>query len=214
MLQIPLIAFVALLQSSILFGVLSVVLFALWRRTRRSLHSHDRTTDTSAATQRPDIHQYLRQEEKLTRGRNEALGYGEQKEQNALDEEERLLLLFRSDMLNLEQTWADNEIRDDTYWHQVIQDLRKLMKRHDLHARFAMAKDDEIKELRGVLDEQAKSFEELSGNLQNANENDMEELKQKLHKLAQSHKELAGCVYILEDENHFLREQVAVLLQG
>jgi len=65
-----------------------------------------------------------------------------------------------------------------------------------------------------LLKSQYDDFDSIFAGLEGAkNEAEISELKDKLQGVIRSHTELAHCIYILEDENIFLRKQVNELLQ-
>lgn len=69
--------------------------------------------------------------------------------------------------------------------------------------------------MKSLLKSQYDDFDDLYLKLEDEkSETEVAELKKKLNSIIRSHTELSQCVFVLEDENKFLREQISSLLKS
>ncbi|WJW76589.1 hypothetical protein QVG61_05725 [Thiohalobacter sp. IOR34] len=190
--------FVALLEVLVVLLVLVGVLAWLLRRSRQQL---------AEAPQH-----YLRREIRLARQR--------------LAERDCLQQRLRLALLEFEQTLAGAPaaVRDAAFWEGLESRLAELVEAAGLTAaEVAPRAGDEAEDeppTAGLVQQQARAIERLRGLvrelLQRLGEETLsqgEDIDARLHELENSNRELHQCVQVLEDENEFLRRQIAALLQ-
>ena len=161
---------------------------------------------------------YLTAEIKLTQSRFDMF-YKE----DALNESEFAepdWLLLRKNYLDLEKTLLSSAEREDDFWVNIGDKLKSLLSSSHLVKRIKLKEvqedeEDEIKEMKSLLKSQYDDFDDLYLKLEGEkSEAEVAELKEKLNSIIRSHTELSQCVFILEDENKFLREQISSLLKS
>lgn len=128
-------------------------------------------------------------------------------------------LLLRKNYLDLEKTLLSSAEREDDFWVNIGDKLKSLLSSSHLVKRIKLKEvqedeEDEIKELKSLLKSQYDDFDDLYLKLEGEkSETEVAELKQKMKDIIRSHTELSHCLYILEDENMFLRDQIQGLLK-
>jgi len=206
-----------IIQVIILLVFSSLILYFLWRNSVKKLKASLATAATQTETSpSASVEHYLATEIKLTESRFDLL-YKNADHEN-VEVVEADLLTLRTHYLNLEKELLDTMEREDVFWTNLAKKLRRTL--HDCHLvkrlKLKAASEDaeeEIKELRAVMEAQQGELENLLSGLENEDsELEQETLKEKLTTLSQSHKELSHCIAILEDENQFLRNQIKGLL--
>ena len=163
------------------------------------------------------IEHYFTTELKLTRARFDLLYQEEDIESEVLAEPDWLML--RMNLLVLEKKLLESNKRDDAFWMNASKKLKQLLCQSHLVKRIKMKEisedeEDEIKEMKKLLKSQHDNFDDLILKLEGEkSEAEIAELKDKLTRIVRSHAELTSCIFILEDENKFLRDQISTLLK-
>ena len=219
MISLGQITFIAIIQTIIFLLILSVFLILLLRSKNKQLKelkhtsgSHDDVPPASS------IEHCLATEIKLTQSRFD-LFYNEEDIQDGILSEADWLLLRKS-FLDMEKNNLLSTQREDPFWVELGEKLKKLLEGCHLVKRLKIKEveeddEDEIKEMKTLLKSQYDTFDDLYLKLEGAkNEAEIAELKEKLNSIIRSHTELSQCIYVLEDENMFLREQIKGLLQS
>ena len=128
-------------------------------------------------------------------------------------------LFLRKNYLELEKGFLASKEREDFFWINLGNTMKVMAENAYLAKRMKIDKPDEseeeeTKELKNMMIEQNNVFEELLAEIESDNcEIKIAPLKEKLIKLSRSHTELSHCIFVLEDENIFLREQIRGLLK-
>ena len=163
------------------------------------------------------VEHYLTTEIKLTDGRFDLLYPNDDLQGEMFVEPDRLKL--RKNFLEMEKELLNHNEREDVFWFDLNKKIEQLLGDSNLVKRLkikAVSEDDEDeqKEMKMLLKSQYDHFDDIFAGLDGAkSEAEISELKDKLLAVIRSHTELAHCVYILEDENVFLRNQIQGLLK-
>ena len=161
---------------------------------------------------------YLTAEIKLTQSRFDM--FYKEDDLNESEFAEPDWLLLRKNYLDLEKTLLSSAEREDDFWVNIGDKLKSLLSSSHLVKRIKLKEvqedeEDEIKEMKSLLKSQYDDFDDLYLKLEGEkSEAEVVELKEKLNSIIRSHTELSQCVFILEDENKFLREQISSLLKS
>lgn len=212
------VTFIIIIQSIIVLTVLSVFLFFLLRLKNKKIktlmsgvNEHKNISPTAS------VEHYLTTEIKLTQGRFDLLYPDDDLQGEFFSEPDRLIL--RRNFLEMEKELLNHNERADVFWFDLNKNIKKILGEHNLVKRLKIKEikeddDDEQKEMKILLKSQYDDFDNIFAGLEGAkNEAEISELKDKLQVVIRSHTELAHCIFILEDENSFLRKQVNELLQ-
>jgi hypothetical protein len=212
------VSFVVIVQTIIFLVILSAFLMFLLRAKNKELKklklASGKNDDISAES---SVEHYLTTEIKLTQSRFD-LFYKEEDIQDGILSEADWLLLRKS-YLDIEKDNLSSTEREDPFWVGLGEKLKKILNECHLVKRLKLKEveeddDDEIKEMKTLLKSQYDTFDDLYLKLEGAkNETEIAELKEKLNTIIRSHTELSQCIYVLEDENKFLREQISSLLK-
>lgn len=210
------ITFIIIIQTLIVFILLSAFLFFLLRLKNKKINAlSSKVTEFSAASPLASVEYYLTAELKLTEGRF-ALLYSEE---DLLKEDygEADWLALRKGFLEIEKTLLkDNDLAH--FWTNVGDNFKNILKDNHLVKRIKVKEvseddEDEVKEMKTLLKSQYDDFDNLFTEMEGAkSEEEVSQLREKLSGIIRSHTELTHCIYILEDENSFLRSQVKELL--
>lgn len=205
-------------QLLLIFLVLSLGFYIYVRRLQRqtrssSSSSGEETTHTSVA-------HYLATEIKLTQGRRETLYHDTDGPPDPELTEEDILTL-RERYLDFEATLLEDTARENAFWIRLAQGIKRLLNEAHLVKRIpateaqAGESDDEAAEINNLMKQQQDELDRFLSSFDEEEEGiSAEELKGRLKTIANSHRELSHCIFSLEDENRFLREQIASLLQN
>ncbi len=208
---------VILIQAIIVLSLASLGLLVALIKKHDKLKAYVRSQEAEQhSSNSVSVEHYLATEVKLTEGRSELL----YKDTDLLSTEfgEADWLVLRVKFLEIEKGFSSTTDREDNFWKLLGVSLKNMLSEMKLVKRVQAndAKeedDDEVKELKNMLKEQAADIEKLNDELSGADtEEKVEIMKDKLLKLSNSHRELSHCVMVLEDENLFLREQIRSLL--
>jgi hypothetical protein len=218
MISLGQITFIAIIQTIIFLLMLSIILMFLLRSKNKQIkklkhtsQSHDDVSPTSS------IEHYLATEIKLTQSRFDLFYKEEDIHDGILSEADWLLL--RKEFLDMEKGNASSTQREDPFWVELGDKLKKILSECHLVKRLKLKEveeddDDEVKEMKTLLKSQYDTFDDLLMKMEGAkSEKEIAELKQKLSAIIRSHTELSQCIYVLEDENKFLRDQISSLLK-
>lgn len=218
MISLGQVSFIVIIQSIIFLVILSAFLLFLLRAKNKELrklkHSSTEHDDVSPSS---SIEHYLATEIKLTQSRFDLFYKEEDIHEGILSEADWLLL--RKSFLDLEKEALSSTEREDPFWVELGEKLKKILSQCHLVKRLKLKEvneddEDEIKEMKTLLKSQYDDFDDLYLKLEGAkNEAEIAELKEKLNSIIRSHTELSQCIYVLEDENMFLRDQIKGLLQ-
>jgi len=212
------IVFIIMVQSKIILGILVVFLLYLihiknkkFKTLNTELQSRTEVSPTAS------VEHYLTAEIKLTQGRFDSL-YTE-KDLSALLLEEPDLLLLRQRLLEIEKDFLSATDREEDVWLEMNNKFKEILKKANLVKRIKIKEvtpdeaGDEREDMTLLLKSQHSVFEELQNDLVGEkSEAEIKELSEKLTAVARSHAELSHCIYVLEDENTFLRNQIQSLL--
>ncbi|MCW8899547.1 MAG: hypothetical protein OQK75_06835 [Gammaproteobacteria bacterium] len=212
------ISFVVIIQTIIFLLMLSVFLFFLVRSKNKQIkklkHASKGEEEHVSAS---SIEHYLVAEIKLTQSRFDLFYKEEDVHDGILAEPDWLLL--RKTFLDMEKEFLSSRERDDAFWVGLGDKLKKVLSNSHLVKRIKLKDvheddDDEIKEMKNLLKSQYDTFDDLCLKLEGEKSAaEIAELKEKLNIIIRSHTELSQCIYVLEDENKFLRDQISSLLK-
>jgi len=199
--------------------MLSIFLFFLLRTKNKQIKnlkhaSNDEGEHSSASS----VEHYLATEIKLTQNRFDLFYKEEDIQADTLSESDWLLL--RKTFLDIEKEFLSSKEREDAFWVGFGDKIKKLLNDNHLVKRIKIKSaneddEDEIKEMKKLLKSEYDDFDDLYLKLEGEkNAVEIAELKEKLNSIIRSHTELSQCIYILEDENKFLRDQIKGLVQS
>ncbi len=215
MIEVNTIVFVILVELLIVLLVLSAGLAYVLMRMKNSLSSGQEMID-ELKNRKPDASLYFKSESRMTTDRHSALGLNQEKRKSWCDLEHEAVLLVRADLLNLEKEYAKiPEERDDSFWAHYHKSFEELLKKHELynclHARF-MEDETGIRELFSTTKDEIEQLRQyVDTNI--ADKSVKAELSGLLDSLVNRQREMGDCIFVLEDESAFLRDQVATLLK-
>ena len=162
------------------------------------------------------VEHYLTTEIKLTHSRFDLLYPDDDLQGSEFSEPDRLTL--RKTFLEMEKELLTYNEREDVFWVNLNKKMKKILGDQNLVKRLIIKEvneddDEEQKEMKILLKSQSDDFDNVISGLEGAkNETEISELKNKLKEILRSHAELSHCIFILEDENIFLRDQIGELL--
>lgn len=198
--------------------MLSVFLLFLLRSKNKQLkklkHIANDDKDESSTS---SVEHYLTAEIKLTQSRFDLLYKDENFQGGVLSEPDWLRL--RKNFLDMEKEILSSTDREDAFWVDLGKKLKKLLSISLLVKRIKVKDideddEDEVKEMKALLKSQHEDFDDLLLKLEGEkNAAEIAELNEKLSVIMRSHTELSQCLYMLEDENKFLRDQINSLLK-
>jgi len=216
MVELKLHYFLALLEAVVILAALSGYLFFRLRTTRSRIKQTSTRPPSREESEprvaRLDIVQYLGRELERTSAR---VGHAK------ATSDTRLWLDLRAAVLQLEQEWAQQDDRSELFWRALAGRLEQLAKEHGLvPARSVPSGHEEDKAgLADVVERQTHTIAFLKTYIndvltQIGKRQDVGPvLDQEFEKLEHVNRELRQCVDVLEDENQFLRDQIAALLK-
>lgn len=205
--------FTILVLSEILVGllVLTVFLYFRWRKTRQQLLA------LQANNQQPRQGSWLDQLDQYIQTQQQQLDSFNQSPDSSM-EHARRVFDTRIQLLTLEKQIAERDEAEKTpgYWQSIHKQLIELQPGYQ-QAREETGEDRP--DNTALLKQQEKTISHLkefinrllSGYSEDAIPN--KELEDKFEDIEKANRELEQCVMILEDENAFLRAQVAALLK-
>lgn len=207
--------FLALVEVVVLLTALSVYLLFRVRTLRSRINQRLAKPPSREIPEPPvarlDIVQYLGRELERTSDR---VGHAK------VGSDTRLWLDLRTAVLKLEQEWTQQDDRSEVFWRALAGRLEHLAKAHGLVPGSSIRTGHENKEpeLADVVERQKHTIAFLKSYINDVlteigNHQDISPvLDQEFEKLDHVNRELQQCVAVLEDENHFLRDQIAALL--
>lgn len=217
MISIGEISFIIIIQLIILLVMLAVFVLFLLRAKNKKIralmlasNSHNEVSPSAS------LEHYMNTEIKLTKGRFDLFYKDEDLQSEVFAEPDWLIL--RKNFLEIEKELLVSDEREDAFWLEIGEKLKKLLKNTNLVKRIKTKEvqddeDDELREMKQLLKSQYDEFDNLYLELEgDKSEAEVKELKEKLTSIIRSHTELSHCIYILEDENLFLRDQIKGLL--
>ncbi|MDH5370971.1 MAG: hypothetical protein OEW99_13160 [Gammaproteobacteria bacterium] len=216
MVSISGITFFIIIQTLIVFVILSAFLFFLLRSKNKKIKALANTvSEFNDVSPLASVEYYLTAEIKLIEGRF-ALLYSEE---DLLKEYfgEADWLSLRRGFLEIEKALLKNDNLDN-FWIAIGDNFKNILKINHLVKRIKVKEvneddEDDVKEMKILLKSQYDDFDNLYAEMEGAkSEAEVKQLKEKLSSIIRSHTELTHCVYILEDENLFLRNQINELL--
>ena len=212
------ITFIIIIQAVILLSILVAVLLYTARLKNKKLVTLKNEVHT-----RPDVsptasaEYYLTAEIKLTLNRFDLL-YTEKDLADLLLAEPDWLFL-RKNLLEIEKDFLSTTNREEDFWLEVGRKYKAILKSANFVKRIKVKEvtpdeeGDEREDMNILLKSQHSVFEELQSDLMGEkSEEEINQLSEKLTAVARSHTELSHCIYVLEDENTFLRNQIQSLL--
>ena len=126
-------------------------------------------------------------------------------------------LALRAELLQIETEWAGEKEHDDASWERLDTRMQVLLAQFVPAPAPPVAKSEgqEKVDTKQLFDEQHATIEQLKAAVAAAvsSPDAIESLQVQLDRLGRTARELTFCVAILEDENLFLRDQVAALLK-
>jgi hypothetical protein len=211
------ITFIIIIQLLIVFIILSAYLYFLLRLKNKKIKALSNTvSESDEVSPLASVEYYLTAEIKLIEGRFGLLFSDE----DLLNEEfgEADWLTLRKGFLEIEKELLTEQNRLDALWEDTGDKVKSILKNNHLVKRMKVLEvnDDDVeveKEMKTLLKSQYDDFDNLYAEMEGAkSEAEVSQLKEKLSSIIRSHTELTHCMYILEDENLFLRNQVKGLL--
>ncbi len=226
MIQLSPLTFSFLLEAVILLAAACAGMAWYIRHQRRRLRAAAQAPAARPADEAAnvDVRHYLQAEIKLTEERFNTLFGEAPREQVELTERDWLRL--RQGYLALELELAADKTRDDDFWTRFGQAMRrlllerKLVKRLDLgdikdmaeKEKEEKAEHEDLATMMELMQEEARELEEALAEM--GEDESGGSLAEKLQRVARSHREMSHCVFVLEDENKLLREQIRALLEA
>jgi len=212
------IVFIIMVQSKIILGLLVVfLLYLIHVKNKKFAKLNNEVRNRTEVSPTASVEHYLTAEIKLTQGRFDSL-YTE-KDLSALLLEEPDLLFLRQNILEIEKNFLSAAEREEDFWLELNKKFKEVLKKANLVKRIKIKEvtpdeaGDEREDMTLLLKSQHNFFEELQNDLTGEkNEAEVKQLSEKLTAVARSHTELSHCIYVLEDENTFLRNQIQSLL--
>ncbi len=211
------ITIIVVIQIILLLIMLVGVLLFMLRKKSKKLNalSHQGTMQDNVSAG-ASVEHYLTAEIKLTQARFDLFYKADDIKTEAIAEPDWLSL--RKNFLETEKELLALSDREDVFWLEIGKKIKALLKNSNLVKRVLKeveeGDEEEIKEMKMLLKSQQDKFEELSSLLDGEDsDTNMLELKDKLIQLARSHQELSQCMFMLEEENNFMRDQIAALLK-
>lgn len=195
--------------------MLSGFLLFLLRSKNKQIKKSSKGEEDHSSTSSTE--HYFTTEIKLIQNRFDLFYKDEDFQEGVLAEPDWLRL--RKNFLDMEKEILSSTDREDVFWLELGNKLKKLLSTSHLVKRIKVKDideddEDEIKEMKALLKSQHDDFDDLL--LKFEGEKSAEEiatLKEKLNSIVRSHTELSQCIFILEDENKFLRDQIGSLLK-
>jgi len=217
MISIGEISFIIIIQLIILLVMLAVFLLFLLRSKNKKIralmlasNSHNEVSPSAS------LEHYMTTEIKLTTARFDLFYKDDDLQSEVFAEPDWLIL--RKNFLEIEKELLVSDEREDAFWLEIGKKLKKLLSNTNLVKRIKTKEvqdddEDELKEMKLLLKSQYDEFDNLYLELEgDKSEAEVKELKEKLTSIIRSHTELSHCIYILEDENLFLRDQIKEIL--
>ena len=205
------------IQILLIFVFFCIGLFFYIRKLSARLKSAVEKKPAEESDNTSTVEHYLATEIKLTKGRKDALYSEDQEPVPQLTEPDWLAL--RECYLEFEKELFFDKEREDAFWVRLGDGLKKLLVDSSLVKRSSIseAKDEDDEDTHEMKKLMRSQTDELESFLRVIEDDDSaissEELVEKLRHVANSHRELSHCMFVLEDENNFLREQITALLK-
>ena len=211
------ITFIIIIQLLIVFIILAAYLYFLLRFKNKKIKALSNTvSEYKEISSLASVEYYITAEIKLIEGRFGLLFSDE----DLLNEEfgEADWLTLRKSFLEIEKELLTEQNRLDALWADTGDKIKSILKNNHLVKRIKVKEvngddEDDVKEMKVLLKSQYDDFDNLYAEMEGAkSEAEVSQLKEKLSSIIRSHTELTHCMYILEDENLFLRDQIKGLL--
>ena len=196
--------------------MLSLILLFVLRSKNKKIKALLNNKGGEEGSDSGSIELYLTAESKLTKGRFDLFYQNDDLISEVFTEPDWLIL--RKNYLEMEKELLASTEREDGFWLELGHKFKKIMSDSLLVKRLKVKNledgdEDEIKELKTLLKSQHDEFDELALELEgDKSAAEVAALKEKLTSIVRSHTELSHCLYMLEDENMFLRDQIKSLL--
>ena len=224
MVSISEISLIIIIQSIIILVILIGFLFFLLRAKNKEIKAlmltpaNENEGEAEASVDSfASVEYYLTAEIKLLETRFDLLF----KDEDLLGEifGEHDWIALRKGFLEIEKDLLINSGKVTTLWIDIGVKIKKLLDDCHLVKRIKLKEvneddGDSQKEMKQLLKSQYDDFDNLYLELEGEKtEEEVKVLKEKLTSIIRSHTELSHCVYMLENENVFLRDQVKELIQ-
>lgn len=236
MINLSLFWLLALLE---LMVVLLIAIGVLAWRLHRKVKGKDRIAFIDGADTHPTAALYLQAEVAKTRTHLESTA-GDSGAADGVADPGQAALALRVALLEVEAELSDSqpETRDAGYWQNLANRLGEIVAATGYSTQQAAAAEstapapasaaatktvflmgEEDASVTGLVEQQAKTIDFLRNYVQelldqHGHEPSPEpEIAGKFEQLEKANKELSSCVAVLEDENEFLRDQIAALLK-
>lgn len=220
MIELSLFAFLAILEGIVVLLIVIAVL--AWRQ--RAARAKDRISYIDGSDTHPTPALYLESEVAKTRTHLESLTA-----ENADAGAAQPALSLRAALLKVEAELSQSlpEERTRAFWQGLADRLGGVLTTAGFNAaavkapaeQAPQAGNDEDASAVDIVAQQAKTIDYLRNYIQELLDqhghlpSPEPNIARKFDELERANKELSGCVEILEDENEFLREQIAALLK-
>lgn len=215
MISLSQISFIIIIQTIIFLLMLSGFLLFLLRSKNKQIKKSSKGEENHSP--KSSMEHYFTTEIKLIQNRIDLLYKDEDFQEGVLAEPDWLRL--RKNFLDMEKEILSSTDREDAFWVELGKKLKKLLSISLLVKRIKVKDideddEDEIKEMKALLKSQHDDFDDLLLTFEGEKSAaEIAKLKEKLNSIVRSHTELSQCIYILEDENKFLRDQISSLLK-
>lgn len=218
MISFGVIPFIIIIQLIILLFILVAFLLYLLSVKNKELQTQKNVPKSSEeASPIASVEFYLTAEIKLIESRFDLLFNEEDLKSEVSSEADWLVL--RKGFLEIEKELLTTTDRVEAFWIDVGVKFQELLRECHLVKRIIVKEiqeddEDEIKEMKQLLKSQYDDIDSLYLNLEGEKtEEEVKKIREKLSGIIRSHTELSHCIYILEDENMFLRDQIQGLLK-
>ena len=215
MISLSQISFIIIIQTIIFLLMLSGILVFLLRSKNKQIKKSSKGEGNHSSIS--SVEHYFTTEIKLTQNRFDLFYKDEDFQEGVLAEPDWLRL--RKNFLEMEKEILSSTDREDAFWVELGKKLKKLLSISLLVKRIKVKDideddEDEIKEMKALLKSQHDDFDDILLALEGEKgAEEIAKLKEKLNSIVRSHTELSQCIFILEDENKFLRDQISSLLK-
>ncbi|MDH5601039.1 MAG: hypothetical protein OEY78_07010 [Gammaproteobacteria bacterium] len=211
---IPVILIVQLIVT--MFIIIAILLFLLKAKNKEILAVKNVSGTGSEYSAIASVEYYFNFEIKLIESRLNLQFTDEDLKKEEFGEADWLTL--RKGLLEIEKELLTADSNLENYWVDVAEKFKKILSDCHLVKRI-LVKDiqdddeDEQKEMKQLLKSQYNDFDSLFLELEGKkSEVEVGQLKEKLSSIIRNHTELSHCIYMLEEENLFLRNHVKGLL--
>ena len=218
MINVSLVSLVVIVQL-IIFLILAIIVLSFLLRSKKNELNKQRHALKSYKEISPlsSVEYYFTAEIKLTESRFSQSFTNEDLKGEVFGEPDWLLL--RKNFLELEKELLLSKETIDSFWVDTGNKFKSILEQSQLVKRIKIREvgdsdeKDELKEMKQLLKSQYDDFDALFLELDGEKSNvEVEGIREKLSSIMRNHTELSHCIYILEDENLFLRDQIKGLV--